>query len=89
VGVAGTDDSFACPSCGGSFTFKAGEAKLTGVGELDELRNKVASHDADLVELKKALPASRPGAQPPEEPSRNPDSPFDDDDESEDEDEDL
>lgn len=80
VGVAGTDDSFACPSCGGSFTFTAGEAKLKAVGELDELRDKVKAHDADLAELKKTLPASSPAADP--EISEDPaDEDLDEDDE--------
>jgi uncharacterized Zn finger protein (UPF0148 family) len=72
IGVPGKDDSYACPACGGTFVFKAGEAKLQAVGELDELRAKVTAHDADLAELKKTLPASRPAdpadPQEPEEP---------------------
>jgi|GEM_PF-6092924 len=67
VCVAGSDDSYACPACGGSFTFKAGEPKLTGVGELDRLKDKLAKHDADLEELKKVLPASRPAGSESEE----------------------
>ena len=81
VGVAGKDDSFACPTCGGSFTFKTGEPKLTAVGELDELRSKVAAHDADLAELKKTLPASKPA-----EPSADPDEDEGEEDEDEEED---
>jgi uncharacterized Zn finger protein (UPF0148 family) len=77
--AAGSDGAYACGACGGSFTFQAGEAKLTGVGELDRLRDTVKQHGEDLAEIKKSLPASRPGQQPPEDPSSVPDSPFDDD----------
>jgi len=63
-----------CSTCGGTFVFHQGEAKLKGMEEFDKLR-------ADVDELKQRLPASTPAApQPPEEPSDSPDSPFDDDD---------
>jgi uncharacterized Zn finger protein (UPF0148 family) len=85
-GVAGTNDSFACPACGGTFTFTAGEAKLTGVGELDRIKKTIAAHDADLVELKKVLPASRPGVV---EPDESPDEDDRDEDDDADDEEDL
>jgi uncharacterized Zn finger protein (UPF0148 family) len=84
VGIPGKDDSYACPSCGGTFTFEAGEAKLQTVGELDELRDKVKAHDADIAEFRKVLPASSPAADP-EEPT----DPDDESDEEDDDEEDL
>jgi hypothetical protein len=55
---------------------------LTAVGELDELRDKVKSHDADLAELKKTLPASSPAADPAD--PREPEEPDDEEDDDED-----
>mgnify|MGYP001159233646 CR=1 FL=1 len=72
VGVAGANDTYACPSCGGSFTFATGEAKLKDVGELDKLKEKLDRHDADLDELKKRLPASSSAADPPADPDEGP-----------------
>lgn len=83
VGVPGANDSYACPACGGSFAFKAGEAKLTDVGELDRLKEKLDKHDVDLDELKKRLPASSPAAVPDDDgPSEaEPDGYLDEDEE--------
>jgi uncharacterized Zn finger protein (UPF0148 family) len=47
-----------CATCGGTFTFKAGEARLKNAGELDKLQ-------ADVDELKQRLPASTPAANDP------------------------
>jgi uncharacterized Zn finger protein (UPF0148 family) len=85
VGVPGTGDRFTCTTCGGTFTFVAGEAKLTAVGEIDRIKETVAQQGNELEELKKRLPAASPGQQPPEDPSDNPDAPFDDDDDDDDE----
>lgn len=65
-GVAGANDSFACPTCGGTFTFAAGEPKLAAVGELDRLKEAVAQQGSDLAELKKRLPASSPAVADPD-----------------------
>ncbi len=65
-----------CTSCGGSFVFEQGEAKLAGVGEIDQIK-------ADVEELKKRLPASTPAADPVEDPQPDPDQ---DEEEPEDED---
>ena len=65
-GVAGhakADGSVVCPQCGGTFTFKAGEAKLADVGEFDRTKAKVAEHDADLKAIKEQLGIG--AAEPP------------------------
>jgi len=69
--ASGSEGKIVCATCGGTFEFHAGEAKLKSIGEIDQIK-------ADVEELKQRLPASSP-AQPPEEPSDTPDSPFDDD----------
>jgi uncharacterized Zn finger protein (UPF0148 family) len=51
------DGSAVCSHCGGTFTFKAGEAHLSNVGEFDAVKR-------DVEELKQRLPASTP-AEPP------------------------
>lgn len=48
-----------CETCGGTFTYVAGEAKLQDIGELDKVK-------ADVEELKQRLPASTPAADPAE-----------------------
>ena len=59
-GIAGANDTYACPSCGGTFSFQGGEPKLTAVGELDKLKDAMSETRADLEELKQRLPASVP-----------------------------
>jgi hypothetical protein len=71
------DGTAVCSHCGGSFTWKAGEAKLTQVGEFDAIK-------ADVEELKQRLPASTPAGETPADPS----PPVEEDVEVEDEDED-
>lgn len=52
-----TEKGHVCETCGGTFTFIAGEPKLAAVGELDKVK-------ADVEELKRRLPASSPAAEP-------------------------
>jgi uncharacterized Zn finger protein (UPF0148 family) len=80
------DGTAVCGTCGGSFSWQAGEAKLEGVGELDALK-------ADVDELKKRLPASTPAQEPATDPDRewpekDPDDYRDPDPDAEDDDED-
>jgi uncharacterized Zn finger protein (UPF0148 family) len=56
VGIPGAGGKVTCATCGGTFSFVAGEAKLTDVGQLDKLQ-------ADVEELKQRLPASSPKAE--------------------------
>lgn len=76
---AGQGDKVICETCGGTFIFVAGEAKLKDFGELDKIK-------ADVEELKKRLPASSPAAPPAAEPDKDPES---EDDPEDDNDEDL
>jgi uncharacterized Zn finger protein (UPF0148 family) len=64
-----------CASCGGTFEYVAGEARLQDVGQLDKLQ-------ADIEELKQRLPASTPAADPPaaDERDLNEDPEIEDDD---------
>ncbi len=71
-----------CETCGGTFTFVAGEAKLQEIGELDKVK-------ADVEELKQRLPASVPAAIPTAEEINDGQPPEPDDVEEEDDDEDL
>ncbi len=41
--------------CGGSFKFRAGEAKLVGVGEFAKLRETTAALEREVKELREAL----------------------------------
>lgn len=76
-------DRYVCTGeCGGSFEFKAGEAKVTNVGEIDALK-------ADVEELKKRLPASQPSHEPPENPQPAPKTKAEPDEDSDEDDEDL
>ena len=52
-----SDKGHVCETCGGTFTYVAGEAKLAAVGEVDQLK-------ADVKELQQRLPASSPAAEP-------------------------
>jgi len=63
-----------CATCGGTFTFKAGEARLKNVGELDKLQ-------ADVDELKQRLPASTPAQDEPPAEELGDEEQEDDDDE--------
>ncbi len=45
-------EKIVCAGCGGSFTFVAGETKLAGVGEFDELKAEVG--DLKAIESIKA-----------------------------------
>jgi uncharacterized Zn finger protein (UPF0148 family) len=79
AGEAGS--KIVCATCGGTFEFVAGEARLTGVGEVDKLKETVTQHDADIAEIKQRLPGSTPAADPDEPAAVDPD---DDDDEEDD-----
>lgn len=81
--AAGSEGKIVCATCGGTFEFVAGEAKLKDIGEVDRIKKTVERHDADLAEIKQRLPASSPALQPPEDPSGESDPPFDDDEEDE------
>jgi uncharacterized Zn finger protein (UPF0148 family) len=70
------DGSLVCPTCGGTFTFKEGEARLAKAGEFDQVK-------ADIEELKKRVPAG--DALPPVGP--DPGHVTDDGDLAEDDDE--
>lgn len=72
------DEKIVCDTCGGSFTFVAGEAKLTGVGEFDQLKTKVGELEAGQAELRQQL--GQP-AQPPADPQQEPPVTEDDEDE--------
>lgn len=61
VAIPKDDGTLVCATCGGTFTFTAGEARLGDIGELDKLQ-------ADVDELKQRLPASTP-AETIEEPA--------------------
>lgn len=65
--ASGDGGKAVCAQCGGSFVWNGPEAKLVGVGEIDELKETVDKQGADLEELKKRLPASSPAAAAPEE----------------------
>jgi len=58
------EKGFTCETCGGTFTYVAGEPKLAAVGEIDKLK-------ADFEELKKRLPASSPAAVPAGDPEND------------------
>lgn len=49
-----------CGTCGGSFTFVAGEAKLTSVGELEKIKGSVEKHERQIEEIRKQLPGPTP-----------------------------
>ena len=49
-----------CGTCGGTFTYVAGEAKLQDVGELDRLKSEVDQLKAGQEELQKTLGAPAP-----------------------------
>ncbi len=80
------DGSTVCPSCGGTFHFKEGEAHLVDVGEYDRLKGKVNQLEAGQAELRELL--GKPAAKPddPSDPS-DPTDPTDPEDEDEDDDE--
>ena len=67
------DGSYVCTDqgCGGTFTFKEAEAKLTGVGEYELLKGKVEKHDADLVAIRELLGKNDPPAEADEEPEQD------------------
>jgi len=76
--VAGQDGRRICPECGGSFEFVAGEAKLAGVAEFDQLKKTVDDQAAEISALKEQLGQAEPAAEPPTEPETDDE---DDDDE--------
>jgi hypothetical protein len=44
-----------CATCGGTFTFTAGETKLADVGEFDQLKKKVGDLELGQAELRERL----------------------------------
>jgi len=62
-GVPGEGGKVVCSQCGGTYTFIAGEAKLTGVAEFDQLKKTVESQAAELDALKKQLGQGTPNGE--------------------------
>jgi uncharacterized Zn finger protein (UPF0148 family) len=74
--VAGKDGRRICPACGGSFKFEAGENRLVGVGEFDQLKKQVEDQQATIAELTARLAGEEPT---PAEPDGDQDEGDDDD----------
>ena len=49
-----------CETCGGTFRYEAGEAKLQDVGELDRLKESTAKNAAEIEAIKSVLPTAVP-----------------------------
>lgn len=70
--------------CGGTFTFKEGEARLAGVGEYEQLKGKVEqieAHQAEIDELVGRKP--KPDEILPDDPPADPHGNDPEDDEEE------
>lgn len=84
------DGDLVCETCGGSFSWKAGEPKLKDVGELDKLKADVDEIRAENEKIRAGL--ARTGRLAPTEdpdremPDQDPDEPVDGELEEEDED---
>lgn len=72
------DGSCVCAGCGGTFTFKDGEAHLTNVGEYDKLKGRVDHLETSQAEIA-ALLGQRPPRDPPYDPSDPPAPPAEPD----------
>lgn len=82
--VAGEGGKVVCTGCGGTFRFRAGEAKLEAVAEFDQLKKKVAEQDDEIRRLREQISG---GSSNGDEPDGQADD--DDDDEEDDDDEDF
>jgi transcription elongation factor Elf1 len=61
AGVAGKQTGeLVCSQCGGTFTFKEGEARLAGLDEYDQLKGKVEQLETHQVETDELLSRMRP-----------------------------
>jgi len=88
--VPKSDGSAACPQCNGTFTWTAGEAKLTGVGEFEDLQGRVTALEKENAELRKLLPAGPEKQGAPQEEESGPETkgaPLEDESEDDDGDE--
>lgn len=81
VAVPKEDGSCVCPKCGGTFSFKDGEAHLANVGEYDQLKGKVDQLEAGQAELRELLGKPEPPPADPADPDEGPDEIEDDDEE--------
>jgi len=74
-----------CPACGGTFTFREGEARLEGIGEYERLKGKVDQIEAHQAEIDALLgKPPDPTDDPPEDPAKPGQEPDDDEDDDED-----